>query len=332
MKQLHPVIRDVTETCYQHINLSRLGNHWPFKNKYIEGLHSPKVASPRQSDFDVKFTKRVPNWAFDLYESTLTGEHTANVAGSNAFKQTSILVLLAVFAFSVAYPAYIYNKRQGETDVGVSTADDGHARDLLVDAQGAAVGVRGGAGRLHQNGAVGDPLSRDVRADAVVRPLASQYTQTPPFFVDAVEIFWRPEWRASSWREYRVDESGAMTNVDPAGAVILIDKHGGRLQLRAQFLDRYKVTQIVYAPCVRELLGKDGWRKVISCEPEFPEPKKQEEPTESTQDPKQGVIKRDPLQLLMGVGRQANQAMRSEGGAASPSAERAGAMRAAEAR
>lgn len=93
ISKVHPIVRESAEAAYKHRNLATLGSL--FKGRYVEGYHTADT-SGRAADFYSVTRKKIPNWVFDLYESTATGEVRDTLAGQSLFKNPKLLFLLLV--------------------------------------------------------------------------------------------------------------------------------------------------------------------------------------------------------------------------------------------
>lgn len=96
--KIHADIRGASETAFKHFDLSTIG----LSGFYRESFHTAETSGKAQGDIMRTQVRRRPNWVFDIYDSTATGDHTDSGAGANLFKSSKIVGLLtvvAIFAF-----------------------------------------------------------------------------------------------------------------------------------------------------------------------------------------------------------------------------------------
>ncbi|MBF0188086.1 MAG: hypothetical protein HQL50_09170 [Magnetococcales bacterium] len=275
ISQVHRVVRECCELAFYHKNLDKLG-----MSGYVEGMHSARTSGLSPSHYQSKKRKSVPKWAFDVYQSTMTGEVTNAGFGTSIFKQAGFLFPLLVLVFAgYTVVSYLLDDSKGSglfVEKSVSTVPKGYGKD---SAAGAAVGSGDAVGAAGHAVSSRRPASLTGKQTGSVEPEEEKKPKTPldhPLS-ESEEIYWMPRWRAQNHYEYIV-RKGVLTNYADEGGIVFVTAEG-RVSLRERELIRIGVFMDRVGPCIVRLRHRSGWKRLTFCEPEPErEPEKKQRP------------------------------------------------------
>jgi len=100
-KKFHPVFFDVAEVAYKHINRAVVG-----VTGFWEIMHLATNAGNAKGDQLQQRVREIPQFIFDLYGSTATGEVRDSTAGRNIFLQPKIFLVLFLVIGLFSYAMY----------------------------------------------------------------------------------------------------------------------------------------------------------------------------------------------------------------------------------
>ncbi|MEO5370092.1 MAG: hypothetical protein H7833_08490 [Magnetococcus sp. DMHC-1] len=249
--QVHKIIRECSEVAFYHRALSAVG----LKGRYLEGYHSPKNNGTASAHFYHRVSKKVPKWAFSLYQSTITGDHSEAGFGKSIFTEVSVIVPLVIVGFAVVYILYYFFKSDAQ---GVSSVPK---NDVVVSKKNVSSVPDSG---VVYNNVSSSPVLNKVNVDSI------DYFFPFPGYLKSFEMFFLPVWRAHGYREFYKDFDGVLKNTDDRGGVLFVFDDGEyykEISFRIDELLAYDVIFRRIGPCTARVFTRK-WDRVITCQPD----------------------------------------------------------------